>query len=104
MLARGGDVVVVAADEVPPHDDALLERLAADEQQPGAVLGAQRQIRAPRAQVEQRAGGERRAVDLDRSGQGQRGVLPGRLQRQARVRTGFQHGLGPDERAVDRGG
>ena len=30
-----GDLVVGAADEVPPHDELLLERLAADQQQPG---------------------------------------------------------------------
>ena len=32
LLAERDDLVVAAADEVPPHDDLLAERLAADQQ------------------------------------------------------------------------
>ena len=47
------DLVVGAADEVPPHDELLLERLAADQQQPGP--GVARDSERPRGRCPGRA-------------------------------------------------
>ena len=50
---------MVAADEVPPHDDVLVERLAADEQQPGRPARRAAAGRPAGAEVEQRTRGQR---------------------------------------------
>src|SRR6185437_3282612 len=44
VLAVLGDLLAGAGDEVPPHDDLLFEGFAAQEQEPGRVVGAQRQV------------------------------------------------------------
>ncbi|CPZ34264.1 Uncharacterised protein [Mycobacteroides abscessus] len=38
FLPEGRDLVMVAADEVPPHDDLLAERFAAQQNRPGRYL------------------------------------------------------------------
>src|SRR4051812_22790265 len=39
LLGVGSDLLAGPADEVPPHDEPLLERLAAEQQQPAGVGG-----------------------------------------------------------------
>src|SRR5690349_17743467 len=62
---RLGDVLVPAPDEVPPHDDLLRERLAADQEQPGST--GSRQYPGRRT-VKQVVGLENSVVDGDRTG------------------------------------
>src|SRR5262245_31565116 len=101
VFAHLDDLVVVSADEVPPHDDLLGERLAAEEQEPpGAPY---RQAGPAAAEVEQRPGLEREAVDFDRALDGQDRVLVRGLERQVGLATGLHHDLGADDRRVGTG-
>src|ERR1700726_428340 len=48
-LAEGRDLFVAAADEVPPHDDVLLERRTAEQQDPRGLTGEVGQLYRGRA-------------------------------------------------------
>src|SRR5688572_32158210 len=56
--------LVRAADEVPPQQDVLAEWLAADQEQTGGGRRVHRKPFPARAEVEQRAGRQRLAVDV----------------------------------------
>ena len=85
------DLLVRAGDEVPPHDQRLVERLAADQEQPGrrrpprrtAGCGRGRGRAASPAQLDRVA----RRTDLCRAVEHERRVLEARLERQP-VRAG----------------
>src|SRR5262245_24881915 len=49
----GRDLVVAAADEVPPHDEVVGERLTTQQQQPRLGRGGQLQLVASVAEVEE---------------------------------------------------
>src|SRR3954447_866469 len=59
LLGVVGDLLTRPADEVPPHHQLLLERLAAEQEQPGGLARGQPQRRPSGAEVEHRAALER---------------------------------------------
>src|SRR4051795_6915961 len=75
LLRVVGDLLARPADEVPPHDDLLVERLATEEQQPGRLAGAQAQRLPVGAEVEHRAALEWGVLDRRRTRRGEHGVL-----------------------------
>jgi hypothetical protein len=103
-VAGGDDVLMGAADEVPPHDQLLGERLAAEEEHRGALLRGQREFVAVGAEVEERASLVGRAVHVECSGEDEDRVLEVRAQRQDRGRAGRDRDLGADDRREGRGG
>src|SRR5829696_10060950 len=50
-VPEGDDLLVAAADEVPPHHDLLNERLAAQQDQPTAMITAQHDRLAVSAEI-----------------------------------------------------
>lgn len=65
VISGRDDVLVAAADEVPPHHQILAERLAADQREVCAVRAAERKFGALGAQVQQRARTDLGARDGD---------------------------------------
>src|SRR5690242_16366112 len=55
LLGKAGDLLTGPADEVPPHDQALLEGLAAEQQQLGRTVRPQPDRAAAGAEVGHRA-------------------------------------------------
>src|SRR6266511_1368286 len=104
FVAVRHDLVVVAADEVPPHDDLLVERLTAEEQQPRRLPGAYRQPGAAGAEVEQRSGAQRDAVHLDGARHREHRVLEVGYQGKLVIGAGTEDRLRADQRAVGPGG
>ena len=49
LLAEGDDLLVGAAHEVPPHDDGLAERRAAEQQGPHVLVGREVRVSRPGA-------------------------------------------------------
>ena len=47
IFSGGDDVFVVAAHEVPPHDDVFFERLTADDQEAGGIFCREPQVAPP---------------------------------------------------------
>src|SRR5690606_20498331 len=84
LLAEAGDLVRVAADEVPPHDDLLAERLAADEDEASGRLTAvvDAQELAADARVAQCVLGDLDTFEGHVTGIDQEAVLEGGVDRQ----------------------
>jgi hypothetical protein len=95
---------VAAADEVPPHDDFLGERRAA-EQQDARLLAAQvGQLHRGRAgrQVAELRPFEAGARQADRPGVHEHAVLVRGLRRQREPGVRVEHDLGAEQRRVRR--
>src|SRR5699024_2289821 len=99
LLAEAGDLVRVTADEVPPHDDLLAERLAADEDEASgrgtAVVDAQ--ALAADSGVAQCRSGHGHALEGDVAGIDEQAVLEGGVDRQVQEGAGVQPQLRPHE-------
>src|SRR5690606_34681957 len=99
-----GDLVVVTADEVPPHGDANVPGKAAQEQDaaPGTADTGKCDLLATGREVGDRVEGERAAVDDDVAVDRCHRVLEGRVQRNGG--GSVQQELGTDLRRVVAGG
>jgi len=107
LLPVAGDLVGVAADEVPPHDDVLAERRAADEHRAHRrrSVVAQSQPVGPDARVPDRGARHRHTLEAEGSGIHQHSVLEERVDRQLQQGAGIETQFGGHERGVhvDRG-
>ncbi|GAA1819396.1 hypothetical protein GCM10009835_44450 [Planosporangium flavigriseum] len=98
------------ADEVPPHDERLGERLATQEEQARVHRRLQDHVGPAVSQVQQRSGRQRSAGDpggardLGAAGHGEHRVLEGGIERQPRDGARRQQDLGPDQRRVHLSG
>ena len=101
LLPELHDLLVTAPDEVPPHQDLLGERLAAEQDHPGALR--------PDGQVDRRSAlvaaaevGVRQglSVPLDRAAVDQDAVFEPRVDRQLQLRAGREVELRPEQRGV----
>ena len=100
VRASLGDLRVVAADEVPPHDEVVRERLAADHEDARTVVGLEPDVRAAVTQEEQRPRPARLARDPRRAAQDEHRVLERGVERQVDRCTGLERDVGADERGV----
>ena len=98
--AVGGDVVVAASDEVPPHDQLLGERWTAEQQRAGRAVAqvVQRQDVAAGALKRQVRDIERGARHLEAALVQQHAVLEGRLDVERNARAGVEIDLSAEQR------
>src|SRR5215510_3240226 len=98
-----GDLLMAAADEVPPHDELVGERCTAEQQQPAVGRGRQLELVPAAAEVDQGLGSEVLIEGRDGSVEQQQAVLEVRSQRQCRRRAARERELRTEQRTV-RGG
>ena len=98
--AVGGDVVMAAPDEVPPHHQLLGERRPAKEQHAGRAVArvVQRKDTATGALIRQVRNAERDARDLDVALVEQHAVFEGRVDVEVHPRAGVEIHLGAQQR------
>ena len=86
VLTESHNVLVAAADEVPPHDDLLAERFAAEHEEPGGlVAGAHADRRAADALETRSRRASRCRARRDRAGVAEQAVLVRRVDRDLRA-------------------
>lgn len=98
--ARLGDLVMVAAGEVPPHHDLILEGLTADEEQQRTLPAGGLNALACVPEVEHVAVRDVMPVDLHIALDEHDRVFPVGAQRQTHTRSGRHGDLGTDDRGV----
>ncbi len=100
LLAEADDLLVGAADEVPPHDDRLAERRSAEHQQAGLLERGDGEGRTPLRDVGQVAGLDLGAVHLDEADVEEHAVLEGRVDLDLEGLAGREHQLGAEQGRV----
>ena len=108
-IPRRDDLVVRAADEVPPHDDVGLERLPAEEEERRIAVGAHIDPVPADAEIQQALIGKRGGClgirrHLRRAAHSDERVLPRRVERQRDGCPGGNMHLRSRDRGVHRGG
>ena len=99
------DLLVATADEVPPHDDVLVQRLTPDDDRPhdvaGVRVGAQPQLPVAGRAVAEHGLRDLDIVEVDRAGVGQHPELPALVDvDHQRIFAGEPH-LRADHRRID---
>src|SRR3546814_4305736 len=102
LSAELHDLLVAAADEVPPHPDRLSEGWAPDQHQTGVLVHLEHELGAARSQVGQVVLVHLMAGDAHSAGVEEQSVLEGRVHVAAERRTGAQAELRADHRGVRR--
>ncbi|VXB72952.1 hypothetical protein PLANTIT3_60129 [Plantibacter sp. T3] len=101
VLPGGLDVLMAATDEVPPHDQLLRERRPSEEHEAGTGRAPELEAIAPGRQVEQRAGAEFDAADLEYPVDHEDAVLEGRIHRHLDDGVGLKCHVGTEQGRMD---
>src|SRR5699024_5419902 len=102
FLTVGRDLLMGAADEVPPHDDLFGERFAAEEDESSGFVAAvgDAQLFNTGSRVADRRNGHVDVLQGDIAGVDEEAVLESRIHGQVDARTGVEADLGAEQRRM----